>query len=298
MIEMKSRKRILWIAGVVLVLVAAAGALMGCGDRQHASEQASRGTIKIGVTSWTCTQPPSYIMKQLLEQEGYEVEFTHAEQPLIWTGLKTRDLHFFMDAWLPYTEAERWKEFKDDLVKVSTSYEEAPLGWVVPAYVEEDSILELKGNAEKFDGKIIGISSGAAMTTISKEMIKGYGLEGFEVQESSEAAMMSVAKAAMANKEPVVFFGWRPHSMFTQFDIKFLEEPKNYFKADKVFVLSYEGIEKDHPKAHDVMSRWSINVADLEEMMYRHENEEVSWEELASEWIEENPEKVEAILGV
>lgn len=294
---MKSRKHIMWFTSAALFLAVVTGAFLACGEDGNEPGQASKGTIKIGVTSWTCTQPPSYISKQLLERKGYEVEFTHAEQPLIWTGLKSHDLHFFMDAWLPYTEAERWKKFKSDLVKVATSYEEAPLGWVVPSYVEEDSVLDLKGKAEKYDGKIIGISSGAAMTTISKEMVKGYGLQGFEVQESSEAAMMSVAKAAMANREPVVFFGWRPHSMFTQFDIEFLEEPKNYFKADKVFVLSYEGIKEDYPEVYEIMSRWSIEVSELEEMMYRHEKEDVSWEELAAQWIEEHPEEVERILG-
>jgi glycine betaine/proline transport system substrate-binding protein len=294
---MQHKKRILGALTAALIIAAAVGVAMGCSDDGQAAEEASKGTIKIGVTSWTCTQPPSYISKQLLERKGYEVEFTHAEQPLIWTALKSHDLHFFMDAWLPYTEAERWKKFKDDLVKVSTSYEEAPLGWVVPGYVEEDSITDLRGKADKYDGKIIGISSGAAMTTISKEMVEGYGLDGFEVQESSEAAMMSVAKAAMANREPVVFFGWRPHSMFTQFDIKFLEEPKDYFKADKVYVLSYEGIEQDYPEVYDIMSRWRIEVSELEEMMYRHENKDVSWEKLAAEWIDNHPEEVERMLG-
>ena len=45
------------------------------------------------------------------------------------------------------------------------------------------------------------------------------------------------------------------------------------------------------------MSRWSIDVAELEEMMYRQEHEDITWRELAQEWIDSHPEQVEYILG-
>jgi ABC-type proline/glycine betaine transport system substrate-binding protein len=38
-------------------------------------------------------------------------------------------------------------------------------------------------------------------------------------------------------------------------------------------------------------------VSELEEMMYRHENKDVSWEKLAAEWIDNHPEEVERMLG-
>lgn len=290
---MKTIKNIMTMAAVGILLLS----LGACTQNNAENADESKGVVKFGLTSWTCTQPPTEIARILLENEGYEVEFVRAEQPLIWAGIQKKDLHFFMDAWLPYTEAAMWDEYKDKLVKISTSYEEAPLGWVVPTYVEEDSILDLKGKADEFDGKIIGISSGAAMTTISEEMVESYELEGFEVQKSSEAAMMASAKAAMDKKEPIVFFGWRPHAMFTQFDLKFLEEPKNHFKSDNVYVISYKGIQEDYPEVHDIMSRWGIDVAELEEMMYRQEHEDITWRELAQEWIDSHPEQVEYILG-
>ncbi len=290
---MKTIKKIMTMAAVGILLLS----IGACTQKDAANAEESKGEVTFGLTSWTCTQPPTEIARILLENEGYEVEFVRAEQPLIWAGIQKKDLHFFMDAWLPYTEEAMWEEYKDKLIKVATSYEEAPLGWVVPTYVEEDSILDLKGKADKFDGKIIGISSGAAMTTISEEMVESYGLEGFEVQKSSEAAMMASAKAAMDKKEPIVFFGWRPHAMFTQFDLKFLDEPKNHFKSDNVYVISYKGIQEDYPEVYDIMSRWSIDVAELEAMMYRQEHEDITWRELAQEWIDSHPEQVKYILG-
>ena len=85
--------------------------------------------------------------------------------------------------------------------------------------------------------------------------------------------------------------------MFTQYDLKFLEEPNENFKYDNIYVISYEGIEETHPEAYEILSNWSIDVEDLEDMMYEYEVNGVPFEELAADWIEENRDKVDDMLG-
>ncbi|MBP1933178.1 glycine betaine ABC transporter substrate-binding protein [Ammoniphilus resinae] len=295
----------------ILLLLSAVLILSGCSNSTESNqkESASENTksaeasndenkeVVFGMAAWTSTEAPTNIAKLILEEAGYKVEFKRVEQPLIFSGLKNQDIDFFMDAWLPYTEAELWGKYKDDLVKVATSYEEAPLGWVVPTYVEENSIEELRGKAEKFDGKIVGLGEGSGMTPTSKQMIKDYHLTGFEYISSSEVAMLTEAKRKMEKEEPVIFLAWRPHSIFAQHNLKFLEDPKGNFKADNVYVISYKGIEKKHPEAYNILSKWSIDIADLEEMMLKFENDGTSFEDLAKEWIEEHREQVNQMLG-
>lgn len=273
--------------------------LVGCGSKSNqetTNVKESKGTIVFGMTDWTSTKAPSAIMKVLLESEGYQVEYKKAEQPVLFLGLKKQDIDFFMDAWLPYTEAPLWEKYQNDLVKVATSYENAPLGWVVPTYVEANSISDLKGKAEQFEGKIIGLSEGSGMTETSRQMIKDYELN-YEYISSGEAAMMTEAKRKIEAKEPVIFLGWRPHSMFQKFDLKFLEDPKENFKSDNVYVISYKGIDEKHPEVYKIMSRWSIDVGELEAMMLENEEKGTSFEELAKKWIENHPEKVNELLG-
>jgi len=274
--------------------------LVGCSSQSSNQEttktEPSKGTIVLGMTEWTSTKAPSAIMKALLESKGYEVEYKKAEQPVLFLGLKKQDIDFFMDTWLPYTEAPLWEKYQNDLVKVATSYENAPLGWVVPSYVEVNSISDLKGKENQFEGKIIGLSEGSGMTETSRKMIKEYGLN-VDYVASGEAAMMTEAKRKIDRKEPIIFLGWRPHSMFQKFELKFLEDPKGNFKTDNVYVISYKGIEKKHPEVYDIMSRWSIDVGDLETMMFENEEKGTSFEELAKKWIEEHPEKVKELLG-
>ncbi|WP_407269940.1 glycine betaine ABC transporter substrate-binding protein [Radiobacillus sp. PE A8.2] len=266
-------------------------------DNEAANEE--KGTITFGQTPWSSTAPPTQIAKQILEAQGYEVKVEHVSQPVIWEGMKNKEIDFFMDAWLPYTEATRWEEYQDDLVKVATSYENAELGWVVPSYVEEDTIEDLIGNAEKYDGEIVTISEGAGIVNISRDLIEGYNLEeaGYELSPSSEGAMITVVQDKIRKEEPVIFTGWRPHSVFARNDLKFLEDTKGFFQADNVYVLSYNGIEEAHPEAYEILSNWSISIAELEAMMQENEQEGTSFEELAAQWIEENPDKVDQMLG-
>ncbi|WP_236838524.1 glycine betaine ABC transporter substrate-binding protein [Caldalkalibacillus salinus] len=283
---------------IMLMMLMLTIALVGCsatGDEQTAEGQ--KEEIVLGMTEWTSTEAPSNIMKLILEEAGYDVKFTLADQPVLFTGLTTEEIDFFMDAWLPYTEAELWSQYEEDLQQVTTSYEDVPLGWVVPEYVEEDTIEALQGHAEAFDGQIVGLGPGSGMTETSREIIEDYDLDGFELITSSEQAMMSEAMRKMNAEEPVIFMGWRPHSMFIQYDLKFLEGQDEYFQSDNVYVISYNGVEEKHPEVYDIMSRWRIDVSDLEEMMYKHENEGTSFEDLAQVWIDENRDKVDHMLG-
>ncbi|MFZ4451120.1 glycine betaine ABC transporter substrate-binding protein [Salibacterium aidingense] len=296
-----------------LFTFAALLSLTACGEEDPASDgkEADNGaeeteqeaenkdeTITFGQTSWTSTEAPTQIAKQILEEAGYDVEIELLDQPVIWEGLQSEDIDFFMDAWLPYTEEQLWKEYESDLQKVATSYEEVPLGWVVPDYVEEESIEDIKENPEKFEGNIYTIGAGAGIVSISEEVMADYNLEeaGFELVPSSETAMISELQTKINDEEPVIITGWRPHSMFVKHDLKFLEEPKDNFQYDNVYVLSYNGIEEKHPEAYNILSDWSIEVSELEEMMYEYEENDVAFEESAADWIEEHRDQVDAML--
>ncbi|MDR5897568.1 glycine betaine ABC transporter substrate-binding protein [Halomonas vilamensis] len=256
-------------------------------------------TITFGMPAWTSTEAPTAIAAQILEEAGYTVETKLLAQPAIFQGMQVEQIDFFMDAWLPHTEAARWKEYQDDLQKVATSYKDVPLGWVVPAYVEEETIGDLAGKADKFGGQVVTIGVGAGMVDISEKVMAddAYDLDGYEHAYTSEAAMMGVIREKMPNKEPFIITGWRPHSMFSKYDLKFLEDTQGHFQYDSVFVLSYQGIENKYPRAYDIMSQWHISVAELEAMMAAYEDDDTSFEASAAAWIEENRERVDQMLG-
>ncbi|MYL33900.1 glycine/betaine ABC transporter substrate-binding protein [Pontibacillus yanchengensis] len=290
------------LTGVLLLLVLLLTACNSSGEDAQSStssdkkEDSKDETIVFGETTWTSTLLPTQISKQILEKAGYKVETKQISQPLIFKGLQNKEIDFFMDAWLPHTEAELWSKYKEDLQKVATSYEDVPLGWVVPEYVEESTIKDLKGKASKFDERVVTIAAGAGIVEISKQVINDYGLENYELIKSGEATMIATLDDAIEKEEPIIITGWRPHSMFAKYDLKFLEDSKENFKKDNVYVLSYKGLEKDHPKAYKILSEWGIKVSELEEMMLKYEEDGTSFEKLAEQWINNHQEKVNNML--
>lgn len=287
-----------------MMAMAAVLILAACGSDNGESEEGTnteeeKGEIVFGQTSWTSTEAPTQIAKQIFEEAGYDVKVTLLDQPVIWEGMVSEEVDFFMDAWLPYTEEALWNDYKDELQKVATSYENVPLGWVVPEYVEEESIADLEGKGEKFDGEVVTIGEGAGIVELSKKVFADpeYNLDGFELTPSSEAAMLQVMENKLAEEEPFIITGWRPHSMFSRNDLKFLEDTQEHFKYDNVYVLSYKGIEEKYPEAYDILSQWSIEVDDLEDMMAEYEKNDVPFEESAANWIEENRDTVDEWLG-
>src|SRR5699024_3835473 len=256
-------KKLLSMTVIALLLVMAA-----CGSddasEENGSDSDDKGTIVFGQTGWSSTEVPTEIAKQILEEVGYDVDVTILDQPLIFEGLKKQEVDFFMDAWLPYTEEALWDEYGDDLIQVAESYSDAPLGWAVPAYVEEDTIEDLKENPEKFNGTVYTIDAGAGVATIGEEVIEAYELDDYELSYSSEGAMIGELDARIQQEEPVIVTGWQPHSMFTQYDLKFLEEPKDIYKSDSIYVISYNEIEEEYKEAYDILSNWSIDIDELE----------------------------------
>ena len=253
-------------------------------------------TITFGVTNWTSTIPPTYIAKEILEDQGYTVELQSADPGAVFTGLSRGDIDVFMDAWLPDMHADYMERFGDDIDDVATSYPDGELGWVIPDYVDEiDSLEDIRGNEDLFEGKMYGIEEGGGMTITSREIIDELGLE-LEYVASSEAGMLTEARRHMTSEDPVLFLGWRPHPMFVDYDLKVLEGQEEYFPTSEVHVLVNIDFEEKAPEAYDFFSNWSIDIGDIEEMIIQIEDG-ADKEEVARQWIEDNEEHVQEMIG-
>ncbi|WP_066173999.1 glycine betaine ABC transporter substrate-binding protein [Bacillus marinisedimentorum] len=284
-----------WMLSFVFSLaVFISGCAAGNEEGNGGGEEAADGkdqTITFGVTPWTSTVPPTKIARALLEDMGYTVKEIKADAGGVYTGLSRGDIDVFMDAWLPDLHRNYMDKFGENIDDTSVSYPDGELGWVIPSYVEGiESVEDIKGQEDKFDGKIYGIEEGAGMTVTSKEMIEDYGLD-LEYVASSEAGMLAEASRLMKNEEPVIFLGWRPHPMFVDYDLKVLKDPKEFFKTSEVHVLTNKELKDKAPEAYDFLSNWNIDVGDIENMIVEIDNGKEP-EEVAQGWIDANKEKV------
>ncbi len=276
-----------------LLLVFVIGVFAGCsGDKEGAGDK----KITLGVTPWTSTIPPTKVARLILEDMGYTVEEISADAGGVYAGLSKGDIDAYFDSWLPDIHKNYMESFGSTIEDVAISYPDGELGWVIPAYVEGiDSIEDIKGNEALFEGKVYGIEEGAGMTMTSREMIPAYGLD-LEYVASSEGGMLAQASKLILNKKPVIFLGWRPHPMFVNYELKVLQDPQGFFKTSEVHVLAHQSLKEKYPDVHSFLSKWSIDVGDVEQMIVDIEAGE-SAEAVAQKWIDNNQDKVKMMTG-
>lgn len=258
--------------------------------------------VHIGWIPWEENIAMTNLWQVILEENGYEVTETQLDPGIMFTSIAEGDIDVFMDAWLPNTHADYWEEFGDDIDEVGTWLDEAPLTWAVPTYLDDiNSIADLQGNGDMFDGQIVGIEPGSGLARISEEeVIPTYGLEGeFEQITSSTAAMLAELDNAIANEEPIVVTLWEPHPAYGQWDIKNLEDPEGALgEPDEIRTIAREGFADDHPELYDALQNMTFDAGTLAELEVAVLVDADEGQELegARTWLEANRDYVNAWL--
>ena len=285
---------------LALMLCLLVGLVGGCGGGggQGGGGGGDENTITIGYIDWDEDVAVTNLAAILLEEElGYKVETTLSEVGPLYSGVATGDIDAFLDVWLPNTHASYWEQYQDEVVDLGRWYEgTATLGIGVPDYAEAQSIEDLNQYRDEFGGEIIGIEPGAGIMRIVEEnAIPGYGLD-YELVESSTPAMISQLEQALGAGEPIAFTAWKPHWMFTAFDIRYLEDPKGEMGGpEELSAITREGLDEDAPEAFQFLDNINLTEQQLGELELAIQ-EAGDPEAGARNWLEENREVAESWL--
>ncbi len=251
----------------LLILIIVAGlafAVSSCGSGSSQNEK----KVTILYPNWGEGIAFTYLSKVALEDKGFEVDVINLEPGLIYGELSKENSKgdVFLDAWLPHTHAPYWEDYGDRLVKLGESFDDGTTGLVVPSYVTINSIEELNENAEKFGNEIVGIGSGAGIHASTEKAINEYNLD-FEQLTSSGPAMVASLQKAVANNEWIVITGWKPHFKWSNFDIKYLDDPKGIYPKDVCAIISRRGFEEDKPEAAKFFKNFQLQEDQLYSLM-------------------------------
>lgn len=289
---MKNFKSIFMVTAIVLIM-----SLTFVGCTSGTDNENDQQEVSISYVNWACATASTYLVKNILEIEyDYDVTLHDLEAGQMWQGLSTGDADFILAAWLPNTHSNYYSQFKDDVVNVGENYHGAMVGLVVPTYVDIDSIEELNANIDKFEGQIVGIDSGAGIMAATNNAIEEYDLD-LNLLESSDAAMTAELSRAIANNEWVVVTGWAPHWKFADFDLKFLEDPKDVYGGEETInTIAREGFATDHPEIQTFLEKYYLSPEELGGLIATME-EYSNRDEAAQVWIEQNRELVDSWLN-
>lgn len=142
--------------------------------------------------------------------------------------------------------------------------------------------------------EIIGIEPGSGTMNIAQETVDAYDLD-LDLTPSSEPAMLTELQQALENEEPIVVTLWQPHWMFSEYDLKFLEDPKGTLgEEENIHTMVRKGLEEDKPSAYQLLDNFYWEVDDMNEVMAKFgQDDSVEPRDAAQEWIDDHPDKVE-----
>jgi glycine betaine/proline transport system substrate-binding protein len=213
----------LLLAGLASLALTGAAAAEGC-DKVTFSD-----------VGWTDITATTAVTTLILESLGYETETKVLSVPVTYTGLAEGDIDVFLGNWMPTMEADI-APYRDagTVETVRTNLEGAKY---TLATNEAGAALGIKDFADiathkdALEGKIYGIEPGNDGNRLILDMIaqNAFGLEGFEVVESSEQGMLAEVAKKTEDGAPIIFLGWEPHPMNANFKMTYLTGGDDFF---------------------------------------------------------------------
>ena len=284
---------------LAVVLATAVFGLSSCGQggqKEGAEEEGSAAKkseeVQILYPNWAEGIAFTNLAKAILDDKGYNIKITPLEPGPIYATLAKGDADLMLDAWLPHTHSDYWEKYGDKMEKIGESFSGGTTGMVVPQYVEVNSITELNDNVDTFDGKIIGIGSGAGIHRNTEKAIEEYSLDYKQVT-SSGSAMMASLKRSYDKREPIIITGWKPHFMWADYDLKYLEDPKGVYPKDVCAIVSRTGFKEDRPVLGKFFSNFNLSETELYNLMGAIEKADDELE-AAKQWYQDHKVLVES----
>ncbi|CCH79762.1 Glycine betaine/L-proline ABC superfamily ATP binding cassette transporter, substrate-binding protein [Nostocoides japonicum T1-X7] len=286
--------------GVTVAAVAMLAA--GCGSSGSGSGSGGSGgdkkDVSMGVIpAWTDQLGTGYLIKNILESNGYTVKVTElSDNAPLYTALSRGDIDLLTSAWIEKTHLSYWKTYGSKLEDLGVYYHGADSYLAVPNYVTDvKTIADLPAHASEFNNTITGIEPGAGLTKLTKDSVMpAYGLDkDFKLQLSSTVAMLTALKQAVAAKKPIVVTLWSPFWANSSFPVHKIDDPKGaYGKPENLHVIAHKGFSSEDPKVAKMLSHFQMTQKQYESLENLIVNKYPKGEtaQAVSAWLKDNPD--------
>ncbi|MGM0786791.1 MAG: glycine betaine ABC transporter substrate-binding protein [Thermodesulfobacteriota bacterium] len=269
--------------------------LHACGGQDDPEAGKTKGhdekqPVKLVYVDWVSEKASAQVVRAVIEQKlEHSCELLSVNPIAMWESIAAGDQDFCVAAWLPSLHGDYYREHQSDVDNLGPNLEGTRYGLVVPEYVDIDSIDELAGSADRFEGRIIGIDPYAGVMGKTAEVIEEYDLEGFRLVSGSGPTMTSALEKAVSDGRPIVVTGWTPHWKFAEWDLKYLSDPKGvYGDKEHIATIARKGLKKDMPRVYEFLEKFSWSPSDMEEVMLMARSEDTTYSEAAKTWVNEN----------
>lgn len=279
---------------LMIIVLSFSVLISACGGKKEDEIKDTDGrVIEMGQINWAENIAVSNMWKVILEDKGYEVNFNVLDIGTTMAALANNELDVGLEVWLPVQDANYLEQYKEEIhFSDETWYDNAKVGLVVPSYVEEvNSIEDLNDYQALFESVIVGFDPGAGTMEVTEDLIAAYDLH-YELLPSSEPAMVTEIKEAIDQGDPIVAPLWSPHRIFSEVDLKYLEDPKEvYGGVEKIHHATRHGFAEDFPEVDRWLKNWKMDDDQIGALMsYVADADDPI--EGAKQWVEENEDTI------
>lgn len=269
---------------------------------------------------------------------GGQVEYVPGTNATIFQAMDQGegDIDVHPDVWLPNQESFT-KKYVDEAgtVTLSSNAYEGNQGFCVSKdFGEANNITDIadlgrpdvaalmdsdgNGKGEMWIG-----APGWASANVNEVKVRDYGLMDFiEPIRAEEAVKTARIKDSIAKGEGYAFYCYTPHAVWYMFDVMMLTEP-TYDPAKYVMVQPSDdpdwftksnvatkdalkqvqiawsnSLEERSPAIYEFFQRFELNADDVSSFAYEISGKGRDPAEVAREWVEANPERVDSWLGL
>ena len=297
---MSNHSRLLLTGSLLAMGMMAAGAA-------QANEPESCGAVRFAEVGWTDITATTAVTRELLEGLGYETRVDTVSVPIAYSGMRNGDFDVFLGNWMPSMASISDPYIEDgDVDRLSANLEGAKYTLAVPQYVHDagvTSVADLDAHAEQFESVIYGIEAGNDGNELIQAMIDddAFGLGDWRLRDSSEAGMLAELRSKVGNEEWMVFLGWEPHPMNTNFDIAYLEGADDYFGPDlggaTVYTNTRGGYADECANVGTLLDNLSFTLEMENQLMAAIMDDGDEPRQAARDYLQANPEVLEEWLA-
>jgi glycine betaine/proline transport system substrate-binding protein len=265
-----------------------------------AAGHASCDTVRFSDVGWTDITATTAATTHVLEALGYETDVKVLSVPVTYKSMESNDIDVFLGNWMPTMEGDI-RPYLDagSVESVRANLTGAKYTLAVPKYLYDQGLKSFEDIAkfsDQLDGKIYGIEPGNDGNRLILDMIEkdAFGLSGFEVAESSEAGMLAQVARAARSDEPIVFLGWAPHPMNSNFELEYLSGGDDFFGPDfggaTVFTNTRKGYSAECENVGQLLANLEFTLPMENEIMGAILNDGTDPREAAKTWLAANPD--------
>jgi len=291
-------------------------------NEERAAEFGDCGDLNMAINPWVGYEASAYVVGHVAEETlGCKVTYKDLKEDVAWQGFGTGDVDVVIEDWgHPDLEKKFFAEQGDgSAMDAGPNGNVGIIGWYVPPWLAEEhpEVLHwenLNDFAEEFATSETGdkgqfLGADPSYVQFDEAIISNLDLDFEVVFSGSEAASITAFQQAEKNKEFLIGYFYEPQWLFAELPLAKVTLPPfeegcqdspadvdcDYPETVLNKILSTSWVDEGGPGV-ELVQNFEWTNEDQNQVAKYISEDGMSPEDAAAQWVEENPDKVEAWL--